>query len=119
VIDGREKLSEVKSNHASLELGTPSCPDNMSEEATSILGGVLTSTLELVGVEDSVFSCFKLQPIGEHFLKHLAWSVQENNQAKQLGSVIQQFSRLWYNHRSRGLEFSGPMAGLKAGVCQP
>jgi hypothetical protein len=28
-----------------------------------------------------MFSCFKLQPIGEHFLKHLAQSVQKNNWA--------------------------------------
>jgi hypothetical protein len=78
-----KKLSKVKGGHASLEFGTPSCPDDMSEEATSILGGVLTNTSKLVGVEDSVFGCFKLQPIGEHFLKHLAKSVQENNWAKQ------------------------------------
>jgi hypothetical protein len=74
---------------------------------------------KLVGMKDSMFGCFKLQPVGEHFLKHLAQSVQKNNQAKQFGSVIQQFTRLWYNHYSRGLEFSRPMARLKAGVCQP
>jgi hypothetical protein len=31
-----------------------------------------------------MFGCFKLQPIGEHFLKHPAQSVQKNNWAKQL-----------------------------------
>jgi hypothetical protein len=119
MVDGREELSKVKSDHTSFELGMPSCPDNVSTEAPSIFGGVLTNTFKLVGMEDSMFGCFKLQPIGEYFLKHLAQSVQENNQVKRLGSVIQQFSRLWYNHCSRGLEFSGPMARLKAGVCQP
>jgi hypothetical protein len=119
MIDGREKLSEVKGNHISFELGMPSCTDNVSEEATSILSEVLTKAPKLVGVEDSVFSCFKLQPIGKHFLKHLAQSVQENNQAKQLQSVIQRFTRLWDDHHGRGLEFSGAMARLKARVCQP
>jgi hypothetical protein len=72
MIDGREKLSKVKGNHTNLELGMPSCLDDVSEEATSILGEVLTNTLELVGMEDSMFGCFKLQPIGEHSLKCFA-----------------------------------------------
>jgi hypothetical protein len=49
MIDGRKKLSKVKGDHTSFELGTPSCMDNMSEEATSILGGVLTNAPNLLG----------------------------------------------------------------------
>jgi hypothetical protein len=82
VIDGGEKLSKVKGDHASLEFSMPSHTDDMSEEATSILSGVLTNTSKLVRVEDLMFSCLKLQPIGEHFLKHLAQSVQKNYWAK-------------------------------------
>jgi hypothetical protein len=88
MIDGRQKLSKVKGDHASFELSTPSCSDNVSEKAPSIFSGVLTNSPKLVGMEYSMFSCFKLQPIGEHFLKHLAQSVQKNNWAKQLGSVL-------------------------------
>jgi hypothetical protein len=47
----------------------------VSKKAPSIFSGVLTNPSKLVGMEDSIFRCFKLQPIGEHFLKHLAQSV--------------------------------------------
>jgi hypothetical protein len=96
-----------------------SCLNNVSEKAPSIFGGVLTNPSKLVGMEDSMFGCFKLQPIGEHFLKHLAQSVQKNNWAKRFGSVVGQFARFWYNHHGKGLEFGRPMARLKTGVCQP
>jgi hypothetical protein len=78
MIDGWEKLSEVKGDHASLEFSMPSPVDNMSEDATSIFSGVLTNAPELVRMKDSMFRCFKLQPIKEHFLKHLAQSVKKN-----------------------------------------
>jgi hypothetical protein len=84
------------------ELGTPSHADDMSEEATSIFNGVLTNTPKLVGMEDSVFSCFQLQPIGEHFLKHPAQSVQKNNQAKQFGSVVLSHFIQFVCHMSQG-----------------
>lgn len=62
VIDGRKELSKVKSNHASLELGTPSCINNMCEEATHIFGRVLMNTSKLIGVENTVPGCLKLVP---------------------------------------------------------
>jgi hypothetical protein len=45
VIDGREELSEVKSDHASLEASPPSCADDVGEKAARILSGVLTNHL--------------------------------------------------------------------------
>jgi hypothetical protein len=119
MINRGEKLSQVKCNHTSFEFCMPPCSDHVSKKAPSIFGGVLTNPSKLVGMEDSMFSCFELQPIGEHFLKHLAQSVQKNNWVKQFGSVIQQLSRFWYHHRSRGLELSRPVARLKTGVHQP
>jgi hypothetical protein len=54
------------------EFCMPSCLDDMSEKAASVFGGVLTNPSKLVGMEHSIFGCLKLQPVGEHFLKHFA-----------------------------------------------
>jgi hypothetical protein len=43
--------TKVKHDYASFELGTPSHVDNMSEEATSILSGILTNAPEQVGMD--------------------------------------------------------------------
>jgi hypothetical protein len=56
--------------------------DNMGEEAASIFGGVMMKTPKLVGMEDSILSCLKLQPVGEHFPQHFVQSFQKNYWAK-------------------------------------
>jgi hypothetical protein len=79
---GWEELSHIKCNHASFKFCAPSCLDDMSKKAASTFGGVLTNPSKLVGMKDSMLGCLKLQPVGEHFLKHLAQSVQKNNREK-------------------------------------
>jgi hypothetical protein len=69
MVHGRKELSEVKGDNASLEFGTPSSPDNVGKEATSIFSGVLTNPSELVGMEDTVLGSFELHSGGQHFLK--------------------------------------------------
>jgi hypothetical protein len=82
MVDGGEELTQVKGDHTSFEFCMPSCLDDVGKKAASIFGGVLTNPSKLVGMKDSMFSRLKLQPVGEHFLKHLAQCIQKSNQAK-------------------------------------
>ena len=51
VVEGGEKLSNIKGKNAHVVLSEPSCPDEMSEVYTCICCGSLENTPELMRVK--------------------------------------------------------------------
>jgi len=68
MVDGREKLSDIERNNASLETSSPSCTDEMCEVLTSIFGGYLTNPPELVWIDNVICNHVMLDVVREHLL---------------------------------------------------
>jgi len=99
VIEGREKLCNVKDDDTSLEALGPARANQVSEKETSIFSRPLSNATKLVGIEDTVLDNIKLESPSNHLLNELAKGIEQNNRPKSLGSVIGWFARLRDNDR--------------------
>jgi len=54
VVEGREKLSDIKGKNTRVALSKPTCPDEMSEVYACIYYGLLADISKLIRVEEAI-----------------------------------------------------------------
>ena len=99
VVEGREKLCNVKGDDTSLEALGPARVNQVSKKKTSIFSGPLSNATKLVRMKDTVLDSIKLESPGNYLLNELAKGVEQDNRLKGLRSVIGWFARLRNNNR--------------------
>ena len=70
-------------------------------------------------MKNALFCSFKLQTIGNHFLKELTHRIEKNNGPKGLWDIIRQFPWLEDNHSLGLLQLLRPNSHPKAGISDP
>jgi len=110
------KNCNVKGDDTSLEALGPASANHVGEKETSIFSRPLRDTSKLVGMQDTVLDCIKLESPGNHLLNELAKGVEQDNGSKGLGSVVGWFTRLRNNDRDRLLEVLRPVLQSDARV---
>jgi len=76
VIQRKEKLSDVKCDDIGVILLEPPCLNEVCEIDTSINGGPLSNTSELIGIQEAVSCHLKLKSIANDFLNKFACSIE-------------------------------------------